>query len=749
MAEQVSYGRLDDNIVYAEEIPPREARYQAPSKPLHPRVNAALKKSGFEQIYTHQAQALDRFREGKDLTVVTGTNSGKSLSYVLPTLELAATEPLARALYIFPTKALAQDQAAKLAVLGGELDLRVATYDGDTPANQRSSIRKMAHVVVTNPDMLHVGILPTNDLWSKFFKALRLIVIDEVHAYRGVFGSHVGNVIRRLLRIAEWHHARPQIVCCSATIGNPLELTERITGRKSTLIDDDGSPKGKRSVIFMNPPLIDDINRLSGNITAAEAMGTLVEAGVRTLTFNRSRVGTELVLKYVRQRLDPALRPMVESYRAGYTPTERRAIEQAVHRGDIMGLSATNALELGVDIGSLDAVVINGYPGSISAFWQQAGRAGRGTRDGMALFIPGDNPLEQYLADNPQTVLEGRNEAVSVDPENPNILGPQLLCAAHERPLSPSELPRFGDGALDVAEKLDREGKLAFRSGMFFYPSFEPPSLSVSIRGSGTDLVRLLVGGEDLGVMEFGRALMNAHQGAVYLHRGDPFLVTALDLERKEAHLVPFEGNFYTQPMVQSLVEPGLPMKSIDGGPYAAHLASVRVTDTVIGFRRKSFDGESILSVEDLELPPQTFDTVGIRLDLPELREEDDMDEQIGSIHGFEHMLGSMAPIFLGCDRNDLGTAWFATFFDTMAPAIFLFDRTPGGVGLSEKAFERLESILRAGEERLRNCQCESGCPSCLFMFGCEVNNEALRKLATRLLIQRVRANLTGNLGLA
>jgi DEAD/DEAH box helicase domain-containing protein len=493
--------------------------------------------------------------------------------------------------------------------------------------------------------------------------------------------------------------------------------------------------------VFWNPPEIAEGHRLSANVATSEILASLTENGLRTLAFSRARVSAELVLRYTRRRVkdaghvDPAC---IESYRAGYTAKERRQIEQALFKGKLLGLSATNAMELGVDVGGLDAVVMNGYPGTASSFWQQAGRAGRGSRDGLAVFVAHDDPLEQFLVREPKTLLGARNESVGANPGNPQILSQHLLCAAHERPIAPSELTRFGEGAIDVAEGLDRSGELEFRAGLFFYPSLEPPALRVNIRGAGGEQVRLILDGQELGTMERPRAMTSAHDGAIYLHRGATFLVTSLDLEASRAEVIPFEADYYTQSMVQSVLDPRVEVRSTDVGRSHAGLAGVTVTDMVTGFRKKSLDGDSVLGVEPLDLPPMTYDTICVRLDLPPLDEDGDVNAQIGGIHGLEHALMAVAPLLAGCDRGDLGSAWYAVFPDTMRPAVFVFDKTPGGVGLCERLFESLTGWLRAAHQLLASCKCEGGCPACLYSPRCEAGNEALSKAGTLALLQNL-----------
>ncbi|RYG23135.1 DEAD/DEAH box helicase [bacterium] len=720
---------LQAQIAHVEEIAPVDPRFGETTEPMHPLLRERLEAHGATQLYTHQARAYDLSMAGHDVVVTTGTNSGKTLCYNLPALQTCLTEPAARCLYLFPTKALAQDQLGRLHSLLPEMGVKAATYDGDTPVGQRAAVRRLSHILLTNPDMLHLGILPGHEHWGKFLRSLRLIVLDEMHVYRGVFGSNVGNVLRRLLRLCEWHRAKPRIVACSATIGNPREVFKQLTGREAVLVDEDGSPHGKRTFVFWNPPEIGEGRRLSANVTTSEILTMLAETGQRTLAFSRARVSAELVLRYARRRAEGGgVKPeAIESYRAGYTPKERRGIEQALFKGKLLGLSATNAMELGVDVGGLDAVVINGYPGTGSSFWQQAGRAGRGTRDGLAVFVAHEDPLDQFLVRQPRLLLDARNERVGLNPQNPQILSAHLRCAAHERPLAPSEMHLFGENAVEAAEAMDRSGELEFRAGLFFYPSVDPPAPKVSIRGGGGDAVRLMVGADEIGSMEKWRAMTSAHGGAVYLHRGASFLVHSLDLELGIAQMEPQEVGYYTQTIVRSVLDAASPFAQ--EGDFS--LSGLNVTDVIEGFRKRSLDGDSVLAVEDLDMPPQSYDTVGVRLDLPALDTEADPMLQIGGVHGLEHALLAVAPLLAGCDRGDLGSAWYAVFPDTLRPAVFVFDKTPGGVGLSEKLFESREAWLSAALDLLRSCPCEEGCPACLLSARCEAMNETLNKSGT------------------
>jgi DEAD/DEAH box helicase domain-containing protein len=722
---------FEPQIAHIEELPPRDAVYREPRSAFHPQLQERLKELGIDRLYSHQADAYDAAMAGQDVIAVTGTNSGKTLCYNLPAIQWSLTEPAARMLYLFPTKALAQDQLGRLEQLLPGSFIRAGTYDGDTPKSQRGPLRRLAHIVMTNPDMLHVGILPGHEQWTKFLKALKLIVIDEMHVYRGVFGSNVSGVLRRLLRLCEWHRTHPQIVACSATIGNPAELFEKLTGRKGLLLDEDGSPRAKRTFVFWNPPLIGENQRLSTNVVTSEIMTTLAESGQRVLAFNRARVSAELVLRYARKRAESGgiVAPKkIESYRAGYTPKERRHIEQALFKGDLLGLAATNAMELGVDVGGLDAVVMNGYPGTVASFYQQAGRAGRGTRPGLAIMVAHDDPLEQFLIRRPEMVMNARNESVALNPENPTILSNQLLCAAHERPLAPSELGRFGASAVEVAESLDRAGELEFRAGLFFYPSHDPPAARVNIRGSGGEEVTLVLDGEPLGSMERWRAMQSAHEGAVYLHRGASYVVMNLDLEARRAQVVPMDVGYYTQAMVQSVIEQNVSLRSEAHGNVGVSLCGIKVTSLVTGYRKKALDGDTVLSVEALDMPPDTYDTLAVRFDMPPLTFDENLTAEMAGVHGLEHALMAIAPLMAGCDRADLGSAWYAAFQDTMQPAVFVFDSTPGGVGLAETLYASVPGWVRGAIQLLASCDCEEGCPACLYSPRCEANNEHLDK---------------------
>lgn len=732
---------LGDETVRLAARPSREAIVGPVSQALDPRLKDRLQNLGIEDLYSHQSEAVEKALQGRDLMIATGTNSGKSLCYNLPALHRILAEPNAKALYLFPTKALARDQAAKLEQLAPPGLVRVGAYDGDTPRRERGTIRNLAHVLITNPDMLHVGILPSHELWGSFLKSLRVIVIDELHAYRGVFGSHVAGVIRRLLRLAEWRRARPQIIACSATVANPTELFQQLTGRTPDLINTDGSPSGERTLAFWNPSL-HEADPISGNVATGHLLAHLASQQVRTLAFSRSRVGSELVLRYARQQMenlkgDPA---RLDNYRAGYTQAQRRTIEANLAKGKLLGLSATNALELGIDVGDLDAVLLNGYPGTRAGFWQQVGRAGRGRRDGLAVFVAGPDPLEQFIVRSPEGVLAADPEPVILQSDNPFILAQQLKCAAYERPVAEEELPNFGPNAPAVAQELSSSGECQLQAGRLYFVGTQSPAPQISIRSASNQAVRLLAQGEELGAMELWRSKAEAHEGAIYLHRGATYEVESLDLVTRVAHLQPATPDYYTRTVMQPVLQQTVSVEEQARGEFKLGLAGFSVTELITGYRQISITTGKTLESFPLSLPPDNFSTIGVRLDLPEIEAEED--GEAAAIHALEHALAEMAPWIAGCDRGDLGSAWYLTAPDSMRPAVFIFDRVPGGIGLSERLYQEAKSWIDAAIKLVAECKCENGCPLCLYTSRCELSNDLIDKAGALKLLRKIGAAL-------
>ncbi|MDI9635103.1 DEAD/DEAH box helicase [Kamptonema cortianum] len=723
-------------------IPPRIADFSQPTLKLHHDLNSWLSDAGIKTFYSHQVEAWMESAFQKDILVVTGTSSGKSLCYNVPVLQDCLTEPVARALYIFPTKALAQDQLQKLTNLIKDDSILCATYDGDTPKNLRTAARNSANIVLTNPDMLHLGILPQHELWGKFLRGLRTIVIDEAHIYRGVFGGHLAWILRRLLRLCHWYGSYPRIIACSATIGNPEALLPSLTGRSATVIDRDGSPSGSKA-IFMVPSSFEEPDPISPNRATADLLVEAIESHQRVLAFCRSRNGVELVLNHARKRLTALglSENIVDSYRGGYSAEERRSIEEAVFRGDLLGLVSTNAMELGVDIGGLDVVILNGYPGRISSFWQQVGRAGRSGSDGSAIYLAHADPMEQFLALNPKFLLDTKNEKVFASIQNPYIAAAQVQCAAYERPISEDEAIAWQNEGLVNLEDCVNQGLVERNLDRYFYPSHTSPAAKVNIRGTREGTVQLLHENQMVGEMELWRAMQYAHVGAIYLHRGSQYESISLNIDEHVANVMPVQVDFFTVPVVQSLLDSLYEVKSRSIGRVGVAVHSVRVTTAVTGYRKVSSDGRTTISEHELKLPPQTLDTIGLRLTFDPSIIQPELSDDLKALHSLEHVLSSLAPVKVNCDRSDLGSAWFALDPATQCPSIYLFDMAMGGIGLSESLFEIIEELLLDCKQLLQECDCDNGCPLCLMSHRCESNNELIGKREALHLLTAISAS--------
>jgi len=743
-------------ITHVEHIPARQARYGHLREPLPPLLQAALKRIGVEKLYPHQIQAINAVRQGQSVVVATSTASGKTLCYNLPVLEAIITDWRTRALYLFPTKALAQDQLRSLRELTGHdlREVRFGTYDGDTPQSARARLRKSAAIILTNPDMLSLGILPNHTLWAHFFKNLRFVVIDEAHVYRGIFGSHVACVIRRLRRLCQYYGSSPQFICCSATIANPGEHVERLTGVPAVVVDDDGSPAGSKDFVLWNPPFVDLARtaRRSANSEATTIFVEMVKQGIRNITFTKARRVAELILLYARQALAreaPELVSLVKSYRAGYLPQERREIEQELFSGQLLGVTATNALELGVDVGHLDATILVGYPGTIASTWQQVGRAGRGVRHALAFLIGLDNPLDQFFMRHPQELFGRSHEHALINPGNVHILEKHLPCAAHEMPLSTQKGPNslddealFGPGFVEAMINLERKGLLAYRNGRWYYAGFGYPAEGVNIRCISGGSIRLLNEAEGyraLEEIELTTAFSRVHPGAIYLHQGESYLVTNLDWEMGLAYLRPVEVNYYTLPRQINEVSIIRSLRHQQLSATTAHLGQVRVTEQVIGYRRVQQFTETTLGVEYLDLPAQSFETVALWFDVPPQLAQRVICHRLdfhGGLHAVEHAAIGILPLFAMCDRLDIGGLSTPRHPDTGQPQVFIYDAFPGGVGIAEKGFELLNELWKATLEAISECPCQSGCPSCIQSPKCGNNNEPLDKEAAILILR-------------
>jgi DEAD/DEAH box helicase domain-containing protein len=739
-------------IAHVEEIPARPARFAETQDPLHPLLHLRLRQLGIERLYTHQAAAVDAARRGEHVLTVTATASGKTLCYNIPTVEAVLNDPRARAFYLFPTKALAQDQLGKLNDFGLFPTVRFATYDGDTPQEERRFIKRGAHIVLTNPDMLHTGILPHHTSWAAFLSHLRFVVLDEIHTYRGVFGAHVAQVIRRLRRLCALYGASPQFIACSATIANPAELMHAITDLAATLIDDNGAPSGKRSFVFWNPPLIAESGeRRSAHVEATSLFTDLVRNDVRNITFTKARKSAELILKYAREAFEEIGSPLggrVMSYRAGYTPEERRAIERGLFEGDLIGVTATNALELGVDVGGLDATVLTGYPGTIASAWQQAGRSGRTQDEALSILVALDNPLDQFLMRHPEYFFGRPCERAIVDPNNRRILGAHLACAAYEHPVSAQDMALFGPRAEGVLAQLEEEGLLAQRSGRWYFAARDYyPAADVNIRSASADnyQIRDLSRGNRLfGTVEAERVYETVHPGAIYMHQGETYLVEDLNENERIAYVVPAEVNYYTEPREWTQITVLEGRDSVPLGATTARFGEVVVTTQVLGYRRKQLYSDSILALIDLDLPERVFETEAFWFTVPEALVAEIAKEGLdlaGAIHAVEHAAIGMMPLFFMCDRWDIGGVSTPNHPDTGQATIFIYDGHPGGVGIAEGTYPRLAELLTATAEMIASCPCPDGCPSCVQSPKCGSNNQPLDKRGALFLLERLLQN--------
>lgn len=736
-------------IVHVEHMPPCPPRYGKLRHALSARLGAALKARGLTRLYVHQATAIDLAREGQDVVVATGTASGKTLCYNIPVLQSIVEEPQSRALYLFPTKALAQDQLRSLQELQkglGKDAVQFGPYDGDTPRAERSRLRRFASIVLTNPDMLSVGILPNHNLWRDFFAHLKYVVIDEAHIYRGVFGSQVACVLRRLRRICKTYGNEPQFIFCSATIANPGEHVERLSGRRAQVVTEDGSPRGAREFALWNPPFLDETRsaRKSPNTEAAYLFAALVRKGLRNITFARARKAAELILSYARDQLkqtNPELADEIRSYRAGYLAEERREIESGLFSGHLRGVTATNALELGIDVGHLDATVLVGFPGTIASLWQQAGRAGRGTRDTLSILVGSDDPLNQFFMRHPSVLFEKAVEHALIDPDNPYILERHLPCAAFEVPLTSDDEELFGPGFVEAMIRLERDHVLDYRNDRWYFVKQGYPAEGVNLR-SVSDRTVTLVNQQNGLVMEeieAATAPRRVHEGAIYLNQGDSYLVTRLDLGSGVAYLKPVEADYYTE--TRQLGETRIIRSLADRrvGDTEVHYGDVRVTEQIVGYRRKRQFSEQVLAEVGLSYPPQSFETRAVWWDIPEGlpgRLERKGYDPAGALHAVEHACIGLLPLFAMCDRWDIGGLSILEHPDTGKPQIFVYDGFPGGIGIAEKGFAILESLWEATLETVEKCPCESGCPSCIQSPKCGNNNQPLDKPGAEMLLR-------------
>ena len=725
----------DGRIVHVERFPARSARFGSLDRPLPAELTAALP---FDQFFTHQAEAINRLRDGESVAIATGTASGKSLCYQVPIAE-AAGEARGRStsLLLFPTKALAQDQLRSLGSMNAP-HVKPATYDGDTPFEQRTWIRNRCNTILTNPEMIHGSILPNHSQWARFFRQLKFVVIDELHVLRGVFGTHVSHILRRLVRIARHYGSEPTFCFTSATIGEPGKLATELCGLPVHQIDNDGSPHGPRTFALLNPPLLDEVSgaRSSTNSETASAIAELVKTGHRTIAFAQSRKGTELIAGDVRRRVNALDDDIVRSYRGGYLASERREIEDELASGKVSAVVATNALELGIDIGDLDACVLSGFPGTIASMWQQAGRAGRTGQASLTILVAGDDQLDQWLMNHPDQVFSRPPEPAVINVTNPFIADPHLACAAFELPLSHDDQPFWPEILDDTVRRLVMNDLCVARlhdgQPLAMWSGPGSPSRGIGLRSGSSNEVKIIdVDGTLIGTVDESRAPRLVHEGAVYLHRGQTYKVDHFDPDDLLAIVDLAANDEYTQPRTSTDIS----VLAIDDkqavGPLELMLGQVEVTSQVTGYQRRDRRTRKILSHEELELEPQRLVTRAFWYTVEHRLCEDAgvvTSRLPGALHAAEHAMIGMLPLFTICDRWDVGGVSTAMHQDTLHPSIFIYDGYPGGTGIAELGYDVAGRHLKATLELLRACGCKDGCPSCVVSPKCGNGNEPLDK---------------------
>ena len=736
----------EDRLTHLEVLPPRPAgTTDWPAWVPHD-VRAAYVRCGVERPWRHQAAAADAAHAGSHVVVATGTASGKSLAYHLPTLsDIRAMrgprdERGATVLYLAPTKALAHDQLAGLTALG--LDVRLSTHDGDSPREQREWTREHAEYVLTNPDMLHRSLLPVHGRWAAFLGSLRYVVVDEAHHYRGVFGAHVSHVLRRLRRVCALHGAHPTFVLASATMADPAATASRLTGLEVLPVTGDASPRGQVALALWEPAFTSwtgengaPVRRAASSETA-DLLADLVAEGVRTLAFVRSRRGAEQVAMNAAGHLaevDASLPDRVAAYRGGYLPEERRALETRLRTGDLLGLAATNALELGIDISGLDAVLMAGFPGTRAALWQQVGRAGRGAQDALAVLVARDDPLDTYLVNHPEALLGRPVEATVFDPDNPVVLGPHLCAAAHESPLVDDELALFGPHARPVLDELTSVGLLRRRPRGWFWTDRSRAADLADLRSTGGGPFQLVeeTTGRVVGTVDAAGAHTTAHPGAVYVHRGETWLVRSLDLDERVAVISATEVDYSTsaREVTDITIVSELESRTLAGGRLA--FGDVDVSHQVVSFLKRRQPSGEVMSEEPLDLPERKLRTRAVWWTLPEVVLEESgpaRRDLPGAAHAAEHCSIGLLPLFATCDRWDIGGVSTALHPDTGQLTVFVYDGHPGGAGFARRGYEAAESWLAATRETVSACECTEGCPSCIQSPKCGNQNQPLDK---------------------
>lgn len=712
---------LKENIVHWHTLDGKAAEYEPFPEELHPSLKSALQKRGIEQLYTHQREAFDKAVRGVSFTAITPTASGKSLCYHLPVLQEIINNKSSRAIYLFPTKALAQDQKTDLNELieaTGE-EVLSYTYDGDTAPGIRTKIRKAGHIIMTNPDMLHSGILPHHTKWVSLFENLKYIIIDELHTYKGVFGSHVAHVIRRLKRICAFYGSNPIFICTSATIKNPKELAETLTNEKHELIAKSGAPIGKKTFIFYNPPIVNTTFgvRRSAVLEVRDLSKRLFEAGIQTIIFAKSRVRVEMLVTYLKSLTAKKIQDeSIQGYRGGYLPSERRAIEKGLRDGSIQMVVSTNALELGVDIGQLQACIMTGYPGNIASAWQQAGRAGRRQDEALIIYVAQSTALDQYIVNHPTYFFGTHPEEARINPDNIIILMDHLKCAAFELPFSMTDT--YGEFTVqELLAYLEEEGVLVKTSTQWHWMSDRFPAHEISLRSAAQENVVIidmtLPQNKVIGEMDTYSAMTLLHEEAIYMHQGTQFQVEELDWEEKKAYVREVEVDYFTDANLAVELKVLSEDKSAEYKSATVSYGDVGLLAIPTIFKKIRFNTHDNIGSGPISIPPMEMHTSAtwVSFDMPENWSEEQLTD---ALNGAAYAMGSFIPLFLHCDRSDLSVVPQVKAVHNDRPTIFIYDSYPGGIGLSERIYDILLSLLERTIEHVENCPCKSGCPSCI-----------------------------------
>ena len=738
-----------DNVTSWQVMPARPACYGEFPEGLDRRVIETLGRRGIEKPYIHQTMAMQSALAGQDFVVVTPTASGKTLCYNVPVLDAILKDEASRALYLFPTKALSSDQVAELYSMIQDIgaDIKAYTYDGDTPAAARTAIRQAGHVVVTNPDMLHQGILPNHTKWVKLFENLRYVVIDEIHAYRGVFGSNLANVIRRLKRVCAFYGAHPTFICCSATIRNPKELTETMIGRPVRLIDENGAPAGERHVVFYNPPVVNaQLGIRAGSIPETRKIAaSLLASGVQHIVFARSRLTVEVLVRYLKDMVRDPLgnAGQVRGYRGGYLPTQRREIERELRAGRITSVVSTNALELGIDIGQLDACVLCGYPGTIASTWQQAGRAGRRGSVSLLIVVASSSPLDQYIIKHPEYFFKQSPEQALINPNNLYILLNHIKCAAYELPFEEGEAFANVADTPELLDYLKDENILRKVSGRYYWMAEEFPQAGINLR-SASDQNFLIVDITDpkkhrvIGEMDRFTVPMLLHQYAIYMHEGRQFQVENLDFDDKKAYVRAVDVGYYTDADLTTSLKVLDEFDREEDGALSRSRGEVLVSSIVTVFKKIAFDTHENLGWGPVTLPELEMQTTACWWTLPEALEQEFEKEPLkNAMVGLTHLLRHIAPMYLMCAPQDISVVYHVKDTFTDRPTIYLYDSVPGGIGLSDRVFEMEYELFARAREMLVACPCRDGCPSCVGATAGPGAKGVLIRILNRLLAER------------